>query len=61
MKIGVDFGTTYTKIAYLDEHGKPTLFEYPKGNKAKKYIPTAIAYRQRPGGGKGQSRPDRGT
>ncbi len=47
MKIGVDFGTTYTKIAYLDENSKPVLFDYPKGNKAKKYIPTAVAYRQR--------------
>ncbi len=47
MKIGVDFGTTYTKIAYLDEEGKPTLFTYPKGSKEKQYIPTAVSYSKR--------------
>lgn len=44
MKIGIDFGTTYTKIAYLDERGNLELFRYP-GPTGRNYIPTAVAYR----------------
>jgi molecular chaperone DnaK len=45
MKIGVDFGTTYTKIAYPDpeNNGNLKLFRYPNPN-GKEYIPTALAY-----------------
>jgi len=43
-KIGIDFGTTYSKIAYLDEQGSLKLFRYP-GPPGKEYIPTAVAYR----------------
>ena len=45
MKIGIDFGTTYTKIAYLDsETNQLRLFCYPKGSTELPYIPTAVAY-----------------
>lgn len=44
MKIGIDFGTTYTKIAYLQED-QLRLFRFP-GPQGKEYIPTAIAYYQ---------------
>lgn len=44
MKIGVDFGTTYTKIAYMQD-GELKLFRYP-GPMGRDYIPTALAYRR---------------
>lgn len=44
-KIGVDFGTTYSKIVYLDERGDLQVFGYP-GKDNKKYIPTAVAYQR---------------
>jgi len=47
-KIGVDFGTTYSKVAYLDDEGDLKVFCYP-GPQGKGYIPTAIAY-QKAGG-----------
>jgi molecular chaperone DnaK len=43
MKIGIDFGTTYTKIAYLDESGNLKLFRYPPVT-GREYIPTAVTY-----------------
>lgn len=47
MKIGIDFGTTYTKIAYLDEHGTPKLFLYPAPPNGRQFVPTTVAYTQR--------------
>lgn len=44
MKIGVDFGTTYSKIAFLDEQGKPVSFTYPAPPRDQKFVPTAVAY-----------------
>jgi molecular chaperone DnaK len=46
LKIGIDFGTTYTKIAYLDAAGALNLFRFP-GETGAPYIPTAVAYRER--------------
>jgi molecular chaperone DnaK len=46
MKFGIDFGTSYTKIAYLDDNDQLKLFRFP-GEKGHEYIPTAIAYHQR--------------
>ena len=43
MKIGIDFGTAYTKIAYPGNDAKPRLFRFP-GETGHDYIPTAIAY-----------------
>lgn len=45
MKIGIDFGTTYTKIAFFKE-GKLHLFRFP-GPTGRDYIPTAVTYRRR--------------
>lgn len=45
MKIGVDFGTTYTKIAFLNPRGTLELFEYPPPPAGKQFVPTALAYR----------------
>jgi molecular chaperone DnaK len=42
-RIGIDFGTTYTKIAYVQD-GQLRLFRYP-GPRGRDYIPTAVAYR----------------
>jgi len=42
MKVGIDFGTTYTKIAYM-EGDELKLFAYPGPTDT--YIPTAVAYR----------------
>lgn len=44
MRIGIDFGTTYTKISYVKD-GKLHLFRYP-GPTGRDYIPTAVAYCQ---------------
>lgn len=44
MKIGIDFGTTHTKIAYIDENGKLQLFAYPSGNNEQKCILSSVAY-----------------
>jgi len=44
MKVGIDFGTTYTKIAYLDEHGSPKLFLYPAPPNGRQFVPTTVAY-----------------
>lgn len=43
-KIGIDFGTSYTKIAYPDENGHPLLFCYPSEQSGKQYISTEISY-----------------
>jgi len=45
MKIGIDFGTSYTKIAYPTKVGLPSLFRY--GGTGFDYIATAIAYQRR--------------
>jgi molecular chaperone DnaK len=45
MKVGIDFGTTYTKIAYVDERGDLQLFPFP-GPAGQHYIPTTVSYRQ---------------
>lgn len=45
MHIGIDFGTTYTKIAIFREAGGFKLFRFP-GPRGKEYIPTAVAYRR---------------
>jgi molecular chaperone DnaK len=50
MKIGIDFGTTYTKIAYLDPIGLLSEFAYPPGPSGRPYVPTAVAYRAPPKG-----------
>lgn len=43
MEVAVDFGTEYTKVAYLDEDNQIKLFSLgAKGDQA--YIPTAVAY-----------------
>ncbi|WP_448592472.1 Hsp70 family protein [Thermoflexus hugenholtzii] len=42
-RVGIDFGTTYTKIAYVKD-GQLQLFRYP-GPRGRDYIPTAVAYR----------------
>lgn len=49
MKVGIDFGTTYTKISYLDEHGNPKLFLYPGPPNGRQFVPTAVAYTHRGG------------
>lgn len=46
MKIGIDFGTTYTKISYLDLDGKIQLFSYPAPPTGQTFIPSAMAYCQ---------------
>jgi molecular chaperone DnaK len=43
-RIGIDFGTTYTKIAYVQDN-KLHLFRYPDPSRGRDYIPTAVAYR----------------
>jgi len=45
MKVAIDFGTSYTKLAYLNEQGQPQLFRYPASG-GDEYVPTAVAYRQ---------------
>jgi molecular chaperone DnaK len=47
MKIGIDFGTTYTKIARYKDKGKGEfeLFRFP-GPSGSEYIPTVVSYRQ---------------
>jgi molecular chaperone DnaK len=44
MKIGIDFGTTYSKISYLDADNLLREFRYP-GPAGPEYVPTAVAYR----------------
>ncbi|RRR73158.1 MAG: Hsp70 family protein [Candidatus Viridilinea halotolerans] len=48
MHIGVDFGTTYTKIAFCSE-GRLEQFHYPSPPNAHPYVPTAVAYQVRNG------------
>lgn len=43
MFVGIDFGTTYTKIAYVDNRGDLKLFSYHDGIREWHYIRTAIA------------------
>ena len=45
MHVAVDFGTTYTKIAYIDEQDRLQLFRYP-APAGPEYVPTALAYRR---------------
>lgn len=45
-KIGIDFGTSYTKIAYPDENNYPRLFHYPSEQQGKPYISSEITYVQ---------------
>ncbi|HEX8228171.1 MAG TPA: Hsp70 family protein, partial [Chloroflexia bacterium] len=48
MRIGVDFGTTNSKIAYMPSRDRLALFKFP-GESGNTYIPTAVAYeRQTP-------------
>lgn len=42
-KIGIDFGTTNSTIAYMDDNGLVKAFKYP-GETGYEYIPTCIAY-----------------
>lgn len=50
MHIGVDFGTTYTKIAFFDSQGdRLEQFVYPPPPGEKPYVPTAVAYRTEQG------------
>jgi molecular chaperone DnaK len=49
MKIGIDFGTTYTKIALLDQQGNLQCFQYPPPPAQHTHIPTAVAYREEDG------------
>lgn len=52
MKVAVDFGTEYTKVAYLDGENQIRLFSLgSKGDQA--YIPSAVAYYSAPSGGDG--------
>lgn len=51
MKVGIDFGTTYTKVAYVDERSELKLFRFPSP-RGQEYIPTAVSYRHR---GEGES------
>ncbi len=45
MHLGVDFGTTYTKIAFFDPQGdRLEQFVYPPPPGEKPYVPTAVAY-----------------
>ncbi len=46
MRIGIDFGTTYTKIARYKGGGQFELFKFP-GPAGTEYIPTAVGYRQK--------------
>ena len=46
MKIGVDFGTTYTKVVYRDPTDTMRAFEYPPGDTGSRFVPTAVAYRR---------------
>lgn len=48
MRIGIDFGTTYTKISYVQD-GRLHLFRFP-GPGGRDYIPTAVAYCRGRGG-----------
>jgi molecular chaperone DnaK len=48
MRIGIDFGTTYTKIARYKGNGEFELFKFP-GPSGNEYIPTAVSYRQQQG------------
>jgi molecular chaperone DnaK len=45
MKVGIDFGTTYTKIARYKGNGEFELFKFP-GPSGSEYIPTVVSYRQ---------------
>jgi molecular chaperone DnaK len=45
MRIGVDFGTTYTKIAYVDKKDNLQLFTYPAPPNGRRHVPTVVAYR----------------
>lgn len=44
MKIGIDFGTFYTKIVYPDEKNNPLLFHYPNKQAGNPYISSEISY-----------------
>ncbi len=48
MQVGIDFGTTYTKIAVFRD-GQFDMFRFP-GPTGKDYIATAVAYQQGPDG-----------
>ena len=43
-RIGLDFGTTATKIAYLDVQGQLQVFRYPPPT-GTEFVPTALMYR----------------
>ena len=45
MRVAIDFGTTYTKLSYLDEQSQLQLFRYPAAV-GDEYVPTAVAYRR---------------
>ncbi len=47
MRIGLDFGTVNTKIAYLSGNGELEFFRHP-GAEGERSIPTAVAYCQNP-------------
>lgn len=50
MYVGIDFGTTYTKVAYIkDKDGEIRPFKYPPGEGGFEFIPTAVAYYKRAG------------
>ncbi len=46
MRIGIDFGTTYTKIAIYRGNMQFDLFKFP-GPGGKEYIPTVVGYNQK--------------
>lgn len=48
MRIGLDFGTTYSKITFLDAEDRLQVFSYP-GELGRRSIPTAVAYYTAPG------------
>lgn len=47
MKVGIDFGTTYSKIAYVDERGNLECFTFPGPPNGRDFIPSAVAYRHK--------------
>ncbi|MBP1466480.1 Hsp70 family protein [Candidatus Chloroploca sp. M-50] len=47
MNIGVDLGTTYTKIAFFNQEGQLEQFRYPVPPNDHPYVPTAVAYHTR--------------
>jgi len=42
-KVGLDFGTTHSKISYFDPNGQLKLFRYP-ASEGREFIPTAVSY-----------------